>query len=204
MRTIYKILLFSAIPSFVLLHGDVFAGPKLAEQCVDCHGESGNSKHADVPTIAGLSKPYFIATMEDFRTGARPAYPYKREGKPDTDMAIIAKKLDADEVKHLADYFSQESFIRSKQNFDTVKAKAAKKMHLQLCEKCHENVGSSVADDAGILAGQKMAYLQQTLEDLANGKRSGSEKMKKKLDKLVNKSGKEALQYLVHYYGAQQ
>ncbi len=59
-------------------------------------------------------------------------------------------------------------------------------------------MGQALADDAGILAGQCMPYLQTQFEDFKAGKRSMPQRMKPKIDKL----DKAAIDELVNFYGS--
>ena len=69
------------------------------------------------------------------------------------------------------------------------------------CEKCHTDGGSYAGDDAGLLAGQWIGYLEQVFADYAAGERSMMEdKMKEKVEALDEASMKA----LIHYYASQQ
>ncbi|OGT20300.1 MAG: hypothetical protein A2V90_04995, partial [Gammaproteobacteria bacterium RBG_16_57_12] len=70
--------------------------------CNRCHGENGKGKGdkmALFPRIGGQHKDYLVATMKDFRTGAR---------KNDMTglMAPLAKGLKDEEIEAIAEYLS--------------------------------------------------------------------------------------------------
>ncbi|MCW9013774.1 MAG: c-type cytochrome [Gammaproteobacteria bacterium] len=199
---------FSILPAFTLLLGfystSIFADfDKILEQCADCHGKSGNSDKETMPTIAGISQVYFIDTMEAFKEGNRPASIVKRDGKAAMDMQSIAKKLNEEQTKQLAKYFSEQKFILKAQDFDMDKAIAGKKLHKKYCEKCHEKGGSSSADDAGILAGQQKLYLKKSLDEIIKGERDVGKKMMKRIEKIQEKYGDDGFDQLIQYYISQ-
>jgi cytochrome subunit of sulfide dehydrogenase len=69
----------------------------LAASCAACHGSHGNSIKI-TPTLAGLSKSYFISQMQAFKSGQQPS----------TVMHRHAKGLTDEEIVLLADYFSAQ------------------------------------------------------------------------------------------------
>jgi sulfide dehydrogenase cytochrome subunit len=91
-------------------------------------------------------------------------------------------------------------FVRAKQTFDADLASKGKGIHALECKKCHEDGGSSPDDDAGILAGQWMPYLEDQFEEYASGKRPMPKKMQPKMEKLSAEDTKA----LIHYYGSFQ
>ncbi len=91
--------------------------------------------------------------------------------------------------------------VAAVQDFDAEKAAAGKKIHRRECEKCHSDGGSYADDDAGMLAGQWMPYLEQVFADYATGERGMlDEKMKEKIDPLQA----ESIEALIHYYASLQ
>jgi cytochrome c553 len=64
--------------------------------CGSCHLMSGNG-HPESANLAGLSAAYIVATMADFKSGARidPAR-----------MTVIGKAISADDVKQSAEWFA--------------------------------------------------------------------------------------------------
>lgn len=82
----HKILILLAA-SATLLSANAFAverGELLASSCQSCHGPGGKSKGA-IPSLAGLEKGYFVKSMQDFKSGARPASVMHRHSKGYTD-----------------------------------------------------------------------------------------------------------------------
>ncbi len=165
----------------------------LANTCAGCHGTNGSSVGPASPTIAGISRDYFIETMEAYQKGERPS----------TIMARIAKGYTNEEIKLMADFFSKQKFIRMTQKYDAQKADTGKKLHKKYCEKCHEKGGRSPKDDAGILAGQWEPYLRFSMLDFTSGDRSMEKKMKKKMEELNKTHGDKGVDALIHYYASQ-
>jgi len=190
--------------SFPFIDASAADVTKLVEECVECHGKDGASTESEVPIIGGYSAQYIIDSMTAYQGKERPCPEAKyRSGKKKgqkTDMCKEAKELSAEDVKAVAKYFAGKKFVRAKQKFDPAKAKQGEKIHDANCKKCHEDGGSSPGDDAGILAGQWMPYLEHSFKEYSSGKRPQPKKMKPKMDKL-NSADTEAL---IHYYGSFQ
>ena len=177
---------------------------KLSETCNDCHGKDGVSTEPTVPTIAGLSAFYITDNMLVYKDEARPCVEAEYlagENKGEkTDMCKIAAELSEAEIEAVAEFYAGKPFVRAKQDFDPAKAERGKQLHETGCEKCHEDGGSSAEDDAGVLAGQWMPYLEQTFDAYSSGERPMPKKMVPKFEKLD--AGEK--QDLLHYYASQQ
>ncbi len=178
---------------------------EIADQCDECHGADGVSTESDVPSIAGIS-PFIIEEyMLEYRDEARICRESKyRSGdleRPATDMCVVAKDLSEDDITGIAEFYGSKEFVAVVQEFDADKAAAGAKIHRRDCEKCHSDGGSYADDDAGILAGQWMPYLEQAFADYATGERDMLEdKMKEKTDAL----DPESISALIHFYASMQ
>jgi sulfide dehydrogenase cytochrome subunit len=176
-------------------------GP-LLENCAACHGKDGASTETDVPIIGGYSAKYLTDSLTNYKNKARPCPEVKfRAGAQkgqSGDMCSIAAKLSDADVTAIADALSKKPFVRAKQTADAAKAEHGKQLHSAACAKCHEDGGSSADDDAGILAGQWMAYIRHTFEEFKSGKRPIPKKMKPKFDELKP----DDIEALVNYYGS--
>jgi len=169
------------------------SGQMLGNTCAGCHGTGGVSQGPASPTIAGISKDYFVDTMTAYREGTRPS----------TIMSRIAKGYSDEDIERMAEYFSKQQFAAKEQKYDTTMAKKGYVLHDKSCEKCHEDGGRSAEDDAGILAGQWSAYLRYTMSDFLEGHREMPKKMRKRVEALQSQVGDEAFEYLVNYYASQ-
>lgn len=166
----------------------------LANTCAGCHGTFGSSVGPASPTIAGMSRDYFIETM----------LAYKEAQRPSTIMSRIARGYTDQEIELLADFFSKQKIIRFTQDYDARQAKRGKKLHKKYCNKCHEEGGGYAEDDAGILAGQWAPFLRFTLSDFLTGDRSMGVKKKQQLDKLIKQQGNQGVEQLIQFYASQK
>lgn len=175
---------------------------KLAETCASCHGKDGASTESDVPIIGGYSAPFMSDSLTAYKKKQRPCPETKyRDGAKKgqkTDMCQVAKDLSDADIKQVAEHFAGKKFVRAQQKFDPALAEKGKKIHERSCDKCHSEGGGLASDDAGIMAGQWMPYLQDQFKDFMDGKRPMVKKMKPKMEKLKS----EDIDALVHYYGS--
>jgi sulfide dehydrogenase cytochrome subunit len=194
----------SVLLTSLLFSGFVSAADlgKLTESCNACHGKDGASTEADMPSIGGMSAKYLELTFKAYKGKERLCAEASIKSGPQkdtkTDMCKIATALSDAEVKDLVKFYSGKKFGKSSQIFDPALAEAGKAVHKKSCEKCHSEGGSVASDDAGILAGQKMAYLEATFKEQREEKRPVEKKMKLKYDDLKD----EDFKALVHYYGS--
>jgi sulfide dehydrogenase cytochrome subunit len=176
----------------------------IAQGCEDCHGKNGVSQEDDVPTIAGISAPvhgdYLLAYQEKARACRKSKYRAGDTARPETDMCAIAAKLSADDIQGVADHFAAQTFVPAKQAFDAPKAAQGKTLHARDCAKCHTNQGREPADDASILGGQHLKYLQQAMADFKSGDREQSKKMAEKWAKWSDAD----IEAVTHYYASIQ
>ena len=175
---------------------------KVVEECAGCHGKDGASTESEVPIIGGYSAEYIKYSLESYKKKERPCPETKvRAGAKKgtkTDMCREAKELSEADIKGVGQYFAGKKFVRAQQKFDAALAAKGKQIHEDNCEKCHSNGGSVASDDAGILAGQWIPYLEKTFKEYSSGKRPMEQKMKPKIEKL----NKTAFDALVNYYGS--
>lgn len=170
-------------------------GEMLSNTCAGCHGTFGNSVGPASPTIAGMEKEAFVETMKGF----------KEEEIYSTIMGRIAKGYDDDDFEKMAEYFVGQKFVAAKQDFDEKQVKKGTKLHDKYCEKCHVEGGIIVEDEEYyLLAGQWLPYLRYTMEDFRADVRPMPKKMKKKMDKMLEREGDEGLEAIYHYYASQQ
>jgi len=176
----------------------------LAENCNGCHGDNGVSQWSDVPTIAGLPEYTHGDALYFFRDNERPCssseYRQGDTSRPATTMCEVAAELSDEEIDELAAYYFEMPFVPAAQEFDAGLAAAGKAVHDAQCEKCHSDGGSNPDDEAGILAGQWMGYLEATFAEYASGDREQDKSMKEKMDALSEADTKA----LLHFYASQQ
>ncbi|EIJ33856.1 c-type cytochrome [Thiothrix nivea] len=173
---------------------DVIRTPSmLANTCAGCHGTNGHSAGETMPSLAGLDERYFVKTMQDFKSGARPS----------TIMGRLARGYSDREVKELADFFANQEWVSAKAEFDPKLAKEGQKIHKENCESCHEQGGAvNGSKETPRIAGQWRAYLNNLLIDLHDIKRSSTQPLK--MRQRVQKLSQEEIEALSHYYASQQ
>lgn len=175
---------------------------ELVSACENCHGKDGASTEPTIPIIGGFSAQYIMDSFTAYQDETRPCEEVKylagpHEGEA-SDMCKVTKELSKEEIGQLAEHFAAKTFVLAKQSVDAVLAKKGAGVHKLQCKKCHEDGGSSPDDDAGILAGQWMPYMEKEFQAYSSGEREMPEKMKVKMDKL---SGDD-IKALVQYYGS--
>jgi sulfide dehydrogenase cytochrome subunit len=165
----------------------------LANTCAGCHGTNGASGGPASPTIAGISEDYFVELMTGFASG----------DVPSTIMGRIAKGYSEGEIQQMAKFYAGQPFVAAAgQKSDAAGAKTGAKLHDKYCEKCHAEGGTSAEDDAGILKGQWRPYLEWSLADYIEGKRTPTKKMKKKLEELSEDHGDAGWTALRDFYAS--
>jgi sulfide dehydrogenase cytochrome subunit len=178
--------------------------PKAAESCIACHGKDGNNKEATIPNIASYSDEYMVGTLKKYQAKERPCveaeYPAGSKKGSKSDMCKIAAELSADDINKIAAYFVEQTFVRAAQTTDPELVKKGKSVYKLKCYTCHSEDGSFPGDHAGILAGQKMAYVKQQTKFFKEGKRPMPKKMKPKFENLDDAE----VEALVHYFGSIQ
>lgn len=169
-------------------------GALLAGTCVGCHGPAGSSMGPASPTIAGMLVDTFVEEMKSFKAGARSP----------TIMDRIAKGYTDDEIKAMAEYFSQQPFVRHPQPVNAAQVKAGQALAEEHCKSCHTNDGRKDEEGSGILAGQWLPYLQYAIDDFHAGTRDMPKQMKKRIETIIGKSGPDGLQSVLQFYASQK
>jgi len=171
------------------------AGPTaaaLAFTCAGCHGTDGSSVGPSSPSIAGMDPEVFIDAMQA----------YKFDERNSTIMNRIAKGYSDEQIKGMAWYFAKQKLLLQPQQYDPQLATLGAKLHEKYCEKCHEDGGRQA--DAGVLAGQWMPYLDNSMVDFIAGKRPYPRKMQRKVEAALEEQNDKAIPALIHYYGSQR
>jgi sulfide dehydrogenase cytochrome subunit len=176
----------------------------IVADCNGCHGDDGVSQWTDVPTIAGVPEFVHSDALYVFRDEARPCseseYKQGDTSKPATTMCAVVADLSDDMIDEIAAYYAALPFVPAKQDFDAALAEAGKAIHDAECDRCHSEGGSNPEDEAGILAGNWMGYLEATMAEY----RSGEREQPKKMEEKVNALSDDDVKALLHYYASQQ
>lgn len=127
-------------------------GRKAAFFCANCHGETGNSKHAQVPNLAGQHPAYVLNQIDAFLTGKR----------KDDFMQGLMKVLSERDKAAIALYYANSAVTPALAKAPPAAARGGE-LYAKLCARCHQ-------DDAGgaatfpRLAGQQPEYLRLSLK----------------------------------------
>lgn len=199
----YKVLVVTAMAACfsVASASDI---DSMMKECNSCHGDNGVSQWGDVPTIAGIDAFGIADGLFMYRDEERPCAESKyRQGdtsRAPTTMCAVTADLSDDDIEALGDAYSELSFVAAVQDFDAALAEAGAVIHKQQCDKCHSDGGANVDDEASILAGQQMGYLENTFAWYVSHERPQDKKMKEKMDAL----SADDVTALIHYYASQQ
>jgi sulfide dehydrogenase cytochrome subunit len=176
----------------------------IMQGCNDCHGDNGVSQWNDVPTIAGIDAFGHADALFFFRDEERPCaesdYRQGDTSRAATTMCAVTADLSDDDIEALGDAYAELPFVAATQEFDAALAATGAAIHEAECDRCHSEGGSNVEDEASILAGQWMGYLESAFAQYASGDRLQDKKMKEKMDPL----SAEDVKALIHYYASQQ
>lgn len=172
--------------------------------CNGCHGDGGVSQSGNIPTIAGLSEFYHGDQLYFYRDEERPCGDAvvsqgDMQGQSSNMCAAVAGMSD-DQIDAIAAHYAALDFVPAQQDFDAALAEAGKAIHDRDCAICHSDGGANAGDDAGILAGQWMGYMETTFAEYRAGEREQPAPMQKKIDALSD----DDVKALLHYYASQQ
>lgn len=154
--------------------GDAARGEFIAISCTGCHGERGASQQGWIPTLAGINGLVIYKQLADFRSQTRLSGP----------MTAIAQCLSERDSADLAAYFSAlpgiqhnesvrapkfETSYRAKDPIRRLVFAGDPKRGIAACATCHGPGGYRVG--APVLNGQNAAYIEQQLNNFAQGSR---------------------------------
>ncbi len=147
----------------VTLERALVAGKRAAFLCVHCHGETGESVHANIPNLAGQNPVYLLTQIEKFGDGRR----------QDEFMSGLIRVLKPDDRINMAIYFAAQSVVPAKVK-DAALVSMGGQIYSRLCTKCHGLQGYGERHIAR-LAGQHPEYITQSLERYRKGTKERSD-----------------------------
>lgn len=155
----------------------------LLNSCVDCHGESGNSRLDGIPSLAGLHPNYIKASVNGYFTKQR----------NDTIMNHFNRAIDQDKLELIARYYGN---LKREKSPVPIKggSKGIEKIIGQ-CIGCHGANGNSIAADIPSLAGHNQTYLINSMLAYRNGKR-----FHKLMNKAVMNLSKKQITRIAAYF----
>ena len=136
------------------------AGKAAAAVFSGCHGEGGITKTPGMPSLVGLDPKYFLAAIEDYKSG-------QRKNELMKSMAVAISDVNA---KNLALYYGLQKPEKAKTPApgDATAGKASS----ESCAGCHGEQGISATPTTPSLAGQDAEYLSAALLAYKDGQRS--------------------------------
>ena len=184
------ILLAGALTVSVAAHAAPPSAAMLSNACAGCHGVYGASVGPSMPSLAGQSKTFFIDAMKNFRSGARDA----------TVMGRLAKGYNDEQIVAMADFFAKQKPQYQRTAVDSALVAKGKMVSDKACKRCHLENGKEFEEDAPVVAGQWLKYLQIQMGEFSSGKRKMSEKKAENV-KQLSRADWEAV---AHFYASQQ
>lgn len=157
------------------LSGDVHRGEIIAINCTACHGDKGMTTQKWIPNLAGLDRLVVYKQLADFRSGTRLSGP----------MSAIAQSLTEQQSADVAAYFAslpglpQTGGERMPESGRSYHAQDATKRLIFAgdptrgiagCATCHGPAGYRIGAPA--LSQQNQAYIEQQLQNFAQGVRA--------------------------------
>lgn len=161
----------------------------LANACAGCHGTNGASAGPSMPSLAGQSKIATVEAMKGFKSGERPS----------TVMGRLAKGYSDAEIEAMGEYFAKLKPVAATQATDAAKVARGKDLHEKNCKRCHLENGKEYDENAAVMAGQWLTYLQIQMNDYHSGARKMSEKKAERMKPL----SPAQLEDLAHFYASQ-
>lgn len=145
--------------------GDVLADvpPERLKQCASCHGENGNSKMENTPSLSGQPELFLTNQMILMRERVRRS----------EIMEPFVKGLKDDEIVALAAHYAKLKPEPSDETVDQAVvprgAELARRLH---CTSCHRPTYEGQEQIPGLLH-QRLDYTIKSLVEYRNGSRSG-------------------------------
>jgi len=132
--------------------------------CESCHGEKGASQDSQFPILAGQHFYYLYVQLKDYKEGRR-----KNE-----IMANVVADLSKEEMKALAQYFSEQSWpLITAKNQPELAQQGEVASESGQCVQCHLG-GYEGESRIPRLAGQHPEYLEKTMLDFKEKIRANS------------------------------
>jgi cytochrome c553 len=131
--------------------------------CGTCHGEAGNSKMENVPSLAGQPALFLTNQLILMREKLRPV----------EAMEAFVKGLKDDEIVALAGHYAQLKPAPSDEPVDRSAADRGAQLAEQMrCGSCHK-AGYEGQEQMPRLVPQRLDYLVKSLTEYRDGKRYG-------------------------------
>jgi cytochrome c553 len=146
---------------------DAARGEQIAAACAACHGENGNSRTENIPSLAGHPAPYLTIQLILFR----------EQQRRNEVMTPLAQGLSDEDIENLAAYFAAQTRVATDPASDpTLAEKGKETADAHRCGTCHLPDYSG-REQIPRLSAQREDYLAKTMRDYKAGLRSGLDGM---------------------------
>src|SRR5215470_10388580 len=157
-----------------------------AKQCAVCHGEDGNSRMPNIPSLAGQPEFFIINQLFLMREGVR-----KVEA-----MTALVKDLKDDDLQALAKHYAAQPPKASGEPIDPALVQRGSALAAtRRCGSCHQPALNG-ADQIPRIAKQRIDYLINALKELRDGRRPGADTL---MSQAVAGLGDADLTALAHF-----
>ena len=134
-------------------------------QCAGCHGEDGNSRMENVPSLAGQPEFFVLNQLFLMREGVR---------KVEAMMPFV-KNLKDDDLAALSKHFAALAPRSSEEQIDSALVSRGSELASRLrCASCHQP-DLSGTQQMPRLAKQRIDYLIHSLKEFRDGTRTGAD-----------------------------
>jgi cytochrome c553 len=156
------------------------------QQCGACHGEDGNSRTPNVPSIAGQPEFFLVNQLYLFREGIRRI----------PGMSELTKGLSDDDLVALAKHFTALDAKPSDEKIDPALVQRGEELAGPMrCASCHLP-DLSGQQQMPRLAKQRVDYLIHSMKEFRDGTRSGADTL---MSNVVAGTSDADLAALAHY-----
>ena len=157
-----------------------------ARLCAACHGEDGNSRMPNIPSLAGQPEFFIINQLFLMREGVRMI----------EAMAALVKDLKDDDLQALAKHYAAQPAKPSGEPIDAALAQRGGEIAgPRRCVSCHQP-SLAGADQIPRIAKQRVDYLIIALKEFRDGRRPGADTL---MSAAVAGLGDADLTALAHY-----
>jgi len=172
--------------------GDAIAGKAKVATCAACHGSDGNSTNPEWPTIAGQHPEYIYEQLKMIKDGSR-------------NIALMVGQLNNKndkDLKDMAAYFASQESKSGEAAADTydlgqsIYRGGNSETGVPSCAACHGAAGKGIPmSNYPAIAGQQEKYVVTSLNNYADGTRSGNaqQKIMKEVAALMSDDEKAAV-----------
>jgi cytochrome c553 len=174
--------------------GNPDKGKQLAASCQACHGDDAANAATPNPYLNAQLPTYLYRQLRDYKDGSR-QHPV---------MSSIAAALSDQDMADIAQWYSRQAPIEPKveDNLDTpvlVESGDSKRL-IPPCGICHGWGGRGEPVDTPRLAGQKSAYLTQTLASYRSGERHND--IYRRMRAMSERLSEDEIRALAAYYAS--